>query len=130
MAHGSPATWLVKYLHVNVAAERPKKQPRRLRGIPGFVRWACFAACKPEQSNRGRPAKTDFTVPLRTSAAGEMRTAPVGRSTLRSKIMEHLEAALALADETKDGPVLTECAMDYVHADMLPGNLDLPARRR
>jgi hypothetical protein len=50
---------------------------------------------------------------------------------LRSKMIEHLEAALALADETGDGTTgyLIESALDALRAmgaHMWPGNLDLP----
>jgi hypothetical protein len=47
---------------------------------------------------------------------------------LRSKMIEHLEAALALADKTGDGTAgyLIESALDTIRADMGPGNLDLP----
>jgi hypothetical protein len=42
--------------------------------------------------------------------------------------MEHLEAAQALADETRDGIVgyMIECALDQLRADTWPGNLDGP----
>lgn len=55
-----------------------------------------------------------------------MRT-PEQIMQLRSKIIEHLEAALALADETRDGMVgyLIETALDAVRAEAWPGNLDL-----
>jgi hypothetical protein len=48
----------------------------------------------------------------------------------RAKLMEHLEAALALADDTKDGVVgyLVESALGQLRADIWPGNLDLPPR--
>jgi hypothetical protein len=48
----------------------------------------------------------------------------------RAKLMEHLEAALALADETKDGVVgyLVESALDQLRAATWPGNLDVPPR--
>jgi hypothetical protein len=51
-------------------------------------------------------------------------------AALRAKLMEHLEAAQALADETKDGVVgyLVESALDQLRADTWPGNLDLPPR--
>jgi hypothetical protein len=46
----------------------------------------------------------------------------------RAKLMEHLEAALALSDDTKDGVVgyLVESALDQLRADTWPGDLDLP----
>ena len=46
--------------------------------------------------------------------------------------MEHVEAALALADETKAGVVgyLVESALDQLRAVTWPGNLDLPLRKR
>jgi len=49
-------------------------------------------------------------------------------SRLRSQMLEHLEAALALADETGDGTAgyLIESALDVVRADLWPGNLDWP----
>jgi hypothetical protein len=49
-------------------------------------------------------------------------------AALRAKLMEHLEAAQALADETKDGVVgyLVESALDQSRAGTWPGNLDLP----
>jgi hypothetical protein len=52
-------------------------------------------------------------------------------AALRAKLMDHLEAALALADETKDGVVgyLVESALDQLRADTWPGNLDVPSRR-
>jgi uncharacterized phage-like protein YoqJ len=52
---------------------------------------------------------------------------------LRSKMIDHLEAALALADETRDGMAgyLIESALDAVRAQLWPGNLDmLPPRPR
>jgi hypothetical protein len=53
-------------------------------------------------------------------------------TALREKLMDHLEAALALADETKDGVVgyLVESALDQLHASMWPGNLEVPTRQR
>jgi hypothetical protein len=55
---------------------------------------------------------------------------PQRRAALRAKLMEHLEAAQALADETQDGVVgyLVESALDQLRADTWPGNLDLPPR--
>ncbi|MGE0279266.1 MAG: hypothetical protein AB7P20_01450 [Rhizobiaceae bacterium] len=49
---------------------------------------------------------------------------------LRQKMMDHLEAALALADEKRDGITgyLIESALDQLRADSWPGNLDLPPR--
>jgi hypothetical protein len=46
----------------------------------------------------------------------------------RTKLMEHLEAALALSDVTKDGVVgfYVESALDQLRADTWPGSLDLP----
>jgi DNA-binding ferritin-like protein len=43
---------------------------------------------------------------------------------LRSKMIEHLEAALALADETGDGTAryMIESALDSVRAELWPGN--------
>jgi hypothetical protein len=53
---------------------------------------------------------------------------PEKRSELRTKLMEHLEAAQALADETRDGAVsyMVERALDQLRADTWPGNLDVP----
>jgi uncharacterized phage-like protein YoqJ len=50
---------------------------------------------------------------------------------LRNKMIEHLEAALAIADETQDGTpgYLIEQALDAIRASMWPGNLDLPPPR-
>lgn len=41
---------------------------------------------------------------------------------MRAKMIEHLEAALALADETRDGSVgyLIEMALDTIRADQWP----------
>jgi hypothetical protein len=43
-------------------------------------------------------------------------------------MIEHLEAALALADETQDGVAgyMIERALDDLRATVLPGNLDVP----
>ena len=43
-------------------------------------------------------------------------------------MIEHLEAALALADETQDGVAgfMIERALDEMRATVLPGNLDVP----
>ena len=51
-------------------------------------------------------------------------------AALRAKLMEHLEAALALADEMKDGVVgyCIENALLHLRASTWPGNLDLPPR--
>lgn len=51
---------------------------------------------------------------------------------LRAKMIEHLEAALALADETGDGMpgYLIECALDAIRAETWPGNLDIPPPSR
>jgi hypothetical protein len=51
---------------------------------------------------------------------------------LRSKMIEHLESALALADVTADGNAgyLIESALDMIRAELLPGNLDwLPPKK-
>lgn len=47
----------------------------------------------------------------------------------RAKLTEHLEAALVLSDDTKDGVVgfYVESALDQLRADTWPGNLDLPS---
>lgn len=49
-------------------------------------------------------------------------------ATLREDLLKHLEAALAIADETADGVVgyHVERALDELRAIMLPGNLDVP----
>jgi hypothetical protein len=49
----------------------------------------------------------------------------------RTKMIEHLEAALALADETGDGTAgyMIEAALDTIRAEMWPENLDRPPRR-
>jgi hypothetical protein len=46
----------------------------------------------------------------------------------RVKLIEQLEAALALADETQDGIAgyMIERALDDLRATVLPGNLDVP----
>jgi hypothetical protein len=51
---------------------------------------------------------------------------PARRAELRTKLMEHLEAAQALADETKDGAVgfYIESALDQLLADTW--SLDVP----
>jgi hypothetical protein len=53
---------------------------------------------------------------------------PEKRAELRVKLMEHLEAAQALADETRDGIVgyMIESALDQLRADTWLGNLDGP----
>ena len=49
----------------------------------------------------------------------------------RAKMIEHLEAALALADETGDGAAgyMIEVALDTIRSEMWPANLDLPPRK-
>ena len=49
----------------------------------------------------------------------------------RMKMIEHLEAALALTDETGDGAAgyVIEAALDTIRSDMWPANLDLPPRK-
>jgi hypothetical protein len=49
---------------------------------------------------------------------------------MRAKMIEHFEAALAVADETGDGAAgyLIESALDTIRADTWPGNLGLPPR--
>jgi hypothetical protein len=56
---------------------------------------------------------------------------PEEKARLRAKMIEHLEAALALADETGDGTTgyLIESALDAIRAESWPGNLDLPPPR-
>ena len=53
-------------------------------------------------------------------------------AALRLKAIEHLEAALAITDETSDGAAgyLIETALDHLRADTWPGNLDVPSRPR
>jgi hypothetical protein len=60
-----------------------------------------------------------------------MRT-PEETSRMRSEMVAHLEAALAIADETGSSAAgyLIETALDTVRAEMWPGNLDLPPRRK
>ena len=47
---------------------------------------------------------------------------PDARLQMRSKMIEHLEAALAISDETKDGTTcyLIERALDQARADQWP----------
>ncbi len=47
----------------------------------------------------------------------------------RLKMIEHLEAALTLADETQDGIAgyMIERALDEMRATVLPGTLDVPS---
>jgi hypothetical protein len=61
-----------------------------------------------------------------------IRGGPEKQLELRAKLMEHLEAAQSLADETRDGVVgyMVECALDQLRADTWPGNLDVPPRRK
>jgi len=49
---------------------------------------------------------------------------------LRQKALEHLEAALAITEETADSltAYLIERALDQLRADSWPGNLDVPLR--
>ena len=49
----------------------------------------------------------------------------------RTKMIEHLEAALALTDETGDGTAgyMIETALDTIRSEMWPANLDRPPRR-
>jgi hypothetical protein len=49
----------------------------------------------------------------------------------RTKMIEHLEAALALADETGDGTAgyMIEAALDTIRSEMWPANLDFPPRK-
>jgi hypothetical protein len=46
----------------------------------------------------------------------------------RTKMIEHLEAALALTDETGDGTAgyMIEAALDTIRSEMWPANLDRP----
>jgi hypothetical protein len=47
---------------------------------------------------------------------------PVAQKVLRDKMLEHLEAALAIADELKSGIVgfFVESALDQIRADAWP----------
>jgi len=47
---------------------------------------------------------------------------PEARKVLRNKMLEHLEAALAISDELNSGTVgyLIETALDQVRADAFP----------
>jgi hypothetical protein len=56
---------------------------------------------------------------------------PEEMERFRTKTIEHLEAALALTDETGDGTAgyMIEAALDTIHPEMWPANLDLPPRR-
>jgi hypothetical protein len=54
---------------------------------------------------------------------------------LRAKLVEHLEAAQAIADETGDTTVAyaIECALDQLRAAQWPAsdpNFDVPSKRR
>jgi hypothetical protein len=48
----------------------------------------------------------------------------------RTKMIEHLEAALALTDETGDGTAgyMIEAALDTIRSIMWPANLDRPQK--
>lgn len=60
-----------------------------------------------------------------------MTKSPDEIARLRSKMIEHLGAALALADETRNGTVgyLIETELDTVRAESWPANVDLPSRQ-
>ena len=49
----------------------------------------------------------------------------------RTKMIEHLEAALALTDKTGDGTAgyMIEAALDTIRSKMWPANLDRRPRR-
>lgn len=53
---------------------------------------------------------------------------PEQDQAMRQKLLDHLEAALAITDKLKDSlsGYLIERALDQVRADTWPGNLDLP----
>jgi hypothetical protein len=53
----------------------------------------------------------------------------IGR--FRTKMIEYLEAALALTDETGDGTAgyMIEAALDTIRSEMWPANLDRPPSR-
>jgi hypothetical protein len=55
-------------------------------------------------------------------------TGPDRLIAMRNKAIEHLEAALAITDEIKDGVsgYLIERVLDQMRADAWPGNLDVP----
>jgi len=57
---------------------------------------------------------------------------PEELARLRARMIEHLEAALALADHTGDGPTgyWIESALDEIRSETLPGNLPVPPPRR
>jgi hypothetical protein len=52
---------------------------------------------------------------------------PMRIAEMRKTLLEHLEAALAIADEIKSSAagMLIETALDQVRAETWPGNLDL-----
>jgi HEPN domain-containing protein len=58
----------------------------------------------------------------------EEQTRSTDESAKRMKMIKHLEAALALADETQDGMAgdMIESALDEMRATVLPGTLDVP----
>lgn len=49
---------------------------------------------------------------------------------MRSKLLEHLEAALAITDDLKAGTAgyLVERALDQIRVEDWPGNLDVPLK--
>jgi hypothetical protein len=57
---------------------------------------------------------------------------PERRTHLERKLLEHLEVALAIADELKSGAVglLIQTALDQVRAGTRPRKPDLPPRSR
>jgi len=62
-----------------------------------------------------------------------LRSGDAGAASTRTpEEIAHLEAALAIADEIKDGKAgyLIESALDSIRAASWPGNLDLPPRRK
>jgi hypothetical protein len=61
---------------------------------------------------------------------GSRMKTPEEIAAMRAKMIEHFEATLAVADETRDGAAgyLIESALDTIRADTWPGNLGLPPR--
>jgi hypothetical protein len=96
------------------------------------------------RSERGRETRNDDdqAVLAQRARAGQRQSQVSGVipmkseeeiNSLRSKMIEHLEAALALADETADGTpgYFIESALDAVRAEIFAGTLgSLPPRRR
>jgi hypothetical protein len=57
---------------------------------------------------------------------------PERRKELSNRLLEHLEAALAVTDELEDAVTgfLIERALDQARANIWPGNLDLPPQSK